>query len=618
MNQDLCTTETKLRFWPTPQDYCEAMQNPRVSFDSESLRNAEPELDALGLPRPISGGFASVYQFRGKDEKWAVRCFLSNRPDQQERYRKISEFIQSDSLPYTVDFEYLEKGIRISGNWFPILKMAWVEGDTLDRYVMKHWNNKAAMQNLCSSFAEMDAELRKHGIAHGDLQHGNILVLNDGQLRLVDYDGMFVPSMTGWLSIELGHANYQHPARNQKCFDNTLDNFSSLVLYASLKAISIDPQLVTNAEAMNECLLLRATDLREPTKSPVLQKLENHANTEIRHLSRLIRYYLQKHPSAVPPLNNLPTVLTAPLPSFDRPEPASQRDGNSASASTLAWNQADNVPWWHPNDVSRATTPISMATSPVTASGSNQSWSIEPELLKSSLRSTIYNQNQHRMAPIAKQALLCLLPPFWIFVLLPLVFYSTMTSVEGTVTSVSSPSQTIGSTYGTVNFTYVLGEKEWQGRQMLPSNSARLTEAARTGKIQVWGSRALPQYGYSADGAIPEPIPVFLMVISIIASVVVSILIWSTPVKHWKLASNGVPIRGKVTDKTVEQVEQGVPQYKVHYSYTANNILYIESMDVSKRDYNNISVGAELTVLFNPVNPSDSVLYRWSFFNAVT
>ncbi|QLQ08322.1 MAG: hypothetical protein HZY76_21580 [Anaerolineae bacterium] len=52
--------------------------------------------------------------------------------------------------------------------------------------------------------------LQTHGIAHGDLQHGNVLVAAD-ELRLIDYDGMYVPPLSGRESHEIGHRNYQHP-----------------------------------------------------------------------------------------------------------------------------------------------------------------------------------------------------------------------------------------------------------------------------------------------------------------------------------------------------------------------------------------------------------------------
>ena len=46
--------------WPTPQEYNEAIQNPRSVFADAELQAGQPVLTPLGLPRPITGAFASV------------------------------------------------------------------------------------------------------------------------------------------------------------------------------------------------------------------------------------------------------------------------------------------------------------------------------------------------------------------------------------------------------------------------------------------------------------------------------------------------------------------------------------------------------------------------------
>src|SRR5260221_2526225 len=99
--------------WPTPQDYNEAIQNPQGCFGDEELRAGTAELTPLGLPKPISGAFASVYQMNCASRRWAVRCFLREFSDQQARYEAISEHLRRATLPSTVAFEFLSHGIRI-------------------------------------------------------------------------------------------------------------------------------------------------------------------------------------------------------------------------------------------------------------------------------------------------------------------------------------------------------------------------------------------------------------------------------------------------------------------------------------------------------------------------
>jgi hypothetical protein len=121
--------------WPTPQDYNEAVQNPRLAFTDPDLRNGQPELNALGLPRPISGNFACVYKIQSGGHRWAARCFISEVSDQQRRYEAIRAFLARAALPYTVPFTYLPTGINVQGRNYPLLKMQWVQGESLSAFV---------------------------------------------------------------------------------------------------------------------------------------------------------------------------------------------------------------------------------------------------------------------------------------------------------------------------------------------------------------------------------------------------------------------------------------------------------------------------------------------------
>ena len=122
--------------WPLSQDYNEAVQSPDTSFADAQLRKGEAVCNALGIPMPRSGNFADVYEVRCPDgSRWAVKCFTREVPGLRERYQEISKHLQQARLPFTVDFSYLEQGIRVRGQWFPVLKMQWVEGFTLNEFV---------------------------------------------------------------------------------------------------------------------------------------------------------------------------------------------------------------------------------------------------------------------------------------------------------------------------------------------------------------------------------------------------------------------------------------------------------------------------------------------------
>ncbi|MBY0548799.1 MAG: hypothetical protein K2W95_16125 [Candidatus Obscuribacterales bacterium] len=272
-HETILATYSPKQSWPSPQDYNEAVQNLSTCFSDPDLKSGAPELDALGLPRPASGAFASVYKVQSGTRTFAVRCFLNNVRDSENRYQQISDYVMNDQLPYTVSFQYQAKGVLIRGDWYPILKMDWVEGQTLDSYIETNLHKPDRLVSLLAQFQLMCTDLESAGIAHGDLQHGNIMVTSTGELRLVDYDGMFVPSMQNWKSNELGHRNYQHPKRDATHFGSYLDTFAKWSIFVSLCALVEKPSLYKDCKAGGDCLLLRKDDYLRPEQSRSLKLL---------------------------------------------------------------------------------------------------------------------------------------------------------------------------------------------------------------------------------------------------------------------------------------------------------------------------------------------------------
>src|SRR6202021_1124698 len=112
---------------------------------------------------------ASVYRLHCQNRDIALRLFLRNIADQQQRYALISNFIQNGNLPYTVTFDFLKYGIKVQGQWLPALKMEWVDGPSLDDYIIENLANPAKLGRLADKFAAMIDDLRCAGIAQGDL-----------------------------------------------------------------------------------------------------------------------------------------------------------------------------------------------------------------------------------------------------------------------------------------------------------------------------------------------------------------------------------------------------------------------------------------------------------------
>src|SRR5919109_523378 len=202
--------------WPDLTEYHEALQHPQKAFADSGLQKVSIELDQFGMPKPATGGNAVVYKanepggFLSFKKTWAIRCFLRPISDHAERYEAISKHLRKVRLPYDVNFQFLKQGIQIRSNWFPIVKMQWAKGDLLHSHIEKHLGYPALLAALREQWVTLVRHLEAAEMAHGDLQHGNILV-RGGAIQLVDYDGMWVPALKGRAATETGHRAYQHP-----------------------------------------------------------------------------------------------------------------------------------------------------------------------------------------------------------------------------------------------------------------------------------------------------------------------------------------------------------------------------------------------------------------------
>ena len=256
------TGHTK-RYWPSARHFTEAIQCPSVCFAHPLLRDTLPAVDRLGMPIVTSGQFAYVYKLKSLNGggDFAVRCFRGYLGDRDQRYRAIQDHLRTAPVSYLSEFTYASEGILVGGNRFPILFMNWINGPTLDLYIGEMLHRPDVLLHLSEELLKLVSTLRSSGVAHGDLQHGNIIV-EHGQLRLVDHDGIFVTQMAGWSASEVGHQHYQHPRRTAHHFDAQLDYFSSLVIYLSLLSLAERPALWTNITTRTCCSPRRISRIR--------------------------------------------------------------------------------------------------------------------------------------------------------------------------------------------------------------------------------------------------------------------------------------------------------------------------------------------------------------------
>lgn len=305
--------------WPGMPDFSDVVQNPGVCFEDNDLVQGRVAVNPRGLPLVYSGNFACVYKVSSGSREFAVRCFTREVRDQQQRYTQLDQYLSAARPDTFVRFQYLDRGIRVKGQWYPIVKMAWVEGERLDRFVERNLNAPDILRDMAARWRGANGSLRGLNIAHNDLQHGNVMVQRDDAIRLVDYDGIFLPRFHGEDSPELGHKNYQHPLRTIRDYDESIDNFPSLVLYLSLLAISSKPQLWS--EFYNqENLILTKDDFASPDDSKCFMALRNIRDGNIAELATYLADLCSQPVEQVPDLESLlQGVQPTPSPT---PEPA--------------------------------------------------------------------------------------------------------------------------------------------------------------------------------------------------------------------------------------------------------------------------------------------------------
>lgn len=290
--------------WPRIRDFSNAVLNPEACFDDSELAYGDVYLHPVRrTPAVWPGTFAAVYKIAGLGQDFAVRCFTREVRDHQSRYDRLSQYLRTADPPGFVEFHYQPKGIRVGADWYPIVKMDWVNGQRLDEYIDDNASNRGAMQRIAVQWRETATDLQTRDIAHNDLQHGNVMVLPDGAIKLVDYDGSFLPQFRGNASPELGHSNYQHPERTSRDYDAHIDNFPALVIHLSLLAVAADPALWARYNN-GENLIFTKNDFAQPKSSRLFQTLKSNGDATISHLAALLESYCIRPVAEIPTLEN--------------------------------------------------------------------------------------------------------------------------------------------------------------------------------------------------------------------------------------------------------------------------------------------------------------------------
>ncbi len=134
-----------------------------------------------------------------------------------------------------------------SGEWIDLLIEPWREGITLAQYIDKAAgeHDRVTLCELSTRFDAFALELLAQEWAHGDITCDNIIVDGNLELHLIDFDALFLPSLSHLQSTELGTKGFQHPARSVDDYNRNLDDYPLTLISTALALLSKDPSLHT-------------------------------------------------------------------------------------------------------------------------------------------------------------------------------------------------------------------------------------------------------------------------------------------------------------------------------------------------------------------------------------
>jgi len=194
-----------------------------------------------------SGSYAVVFKAKDHYNEFAIRCFISAEKENIDRYRNIDSYLKNLTASWITKIELLEGEINVGYQHYPVIKMDWVEGKLLNNFITQIIDNNSALTELQNEVVSVSKSLENLRVGHGDIQCGNIIVATNVNgkniIKLIDYDGMYIPSFSNKVNLERGRTEFQHPNRSQIQYNEKIDRFSFWVILCAIEALKFDKTL---------------------------------------------------------------------------------------------------------------------------------------------------------------------------------------------------------------------------------------------------------------------------------------------------------------------------------------------------------------------------------------
>ena len=310
--------------WPHYVHYTRSIAKKEKTFYTEKFKNTDFEWivpNAMLVQR--NGQFTFVVPCKIEGEKKAIRLFTEKKPNITKRYEQMSQFFKENSIiekiPELVDFNFYKEELSVTtksdsgvvSKKYPLVEMDWVEGISLDEFILENFQNSSKLLDIADQFSEFVEKLESNKIGHGDLHPKNIIIDSDQKMKLIDYDCFYIPPFKEDESPESGQSDFQHPSRSKKGsnfpkYDETIDRFSSIVIYLSLLIISKEPEIYDEKNSENILFSEEIFDsLREGEVPNLIENIKGISDEKIKNLMKHLLEYIKSDSPQIKALSEI-------------------------------------------------------------------------------------------------------------------------------------------------------------------------------------------------------------------------------------------------------------------------------------------------------------------------
>lgn len=162
----------------------------------------------------------------GREGKWLIKCYYRKKSNLERIYDTY--FYPKELSLYSIDgrMESID-----------VVVMPWIEGKTLDSYIGAADSD---YPTLSKSFDRLAYTTLSAEYAHGDIKPDNIIVRENMEMVLIDFDGMWAESYGMDSMEEMGTKSYRHPRRDRNYCSKSIDDYPIALISTALAALSLE------------------------------------------------------------------------------------------------------------------------------------------------------------------------------------------------------------------------------------------------------------------------------------------------------------------------------------------------------------------------------------------